>query len=207
MIPLAIAERCAREVCALLAPACQQITIVGSIRRMKPLVKDIEILARPKPSRPVFGEPRSAGSGLDVLVARLIDQRELARRPDPKERKDGPKHKTLWLPRSGGVPIDLFIAASGGGNWGNLVTIRTGDYLFSKALVTARSAGGLMPAGMRQEGGFLWRGATCLDCFTETSYFAALGITDIPDPATRDEAMAHRLRAAMTKRVRGEGRS
>lgn len=199
MIPLATAERCAREVCALLAPACQQITIVGSIRRMKPLVKDIEILVRPQPPQPTFGEPRSAGSALETLIPTLIRQRELARRPDPKERKDGPKYKTLWLPRSGGVPIDLFIAAPGGGNWGNLIAIRTGDYLFSKALVTARSAGGLMPAGMRQEGGFLWRGATCLDCFTEADYFAELGITDIPDPATRDEAMAHRLRAALKR--------
>jgi DNA polymerase/3'-5' exonuclease PolX len=204
VIPLATAEALAREVCALLAPACQEVTIVGSIRRLKPLVHDLEILARPKAAAPVFGEPRSAGTRLEALIPTLIAQRALAQRPDPKERKDGPKHKTLWLPRAGGVPIDLFIAHPSGDNWGNLVAIRTGDFEFSKLLVTKRSAGGLMPSDMRHDQGFLWHAGAHLRCSTEEAFFHALGIRDIPDPAARDQAMARRL-AALTKRERVRG--
>jgi DNA polymerase/3'-5' exonuclease PolX len=39
----------AEKVKALLAPHCERIEIAGSIRRKKPDVKDIEIVAIPKP--------------------------------------------------------------------------------------------------------------------------------------------------------------
>jgi len=198
VIPLATAEALAREVCALLAPACQEITIVGSIRRLKPLVHDIEILARPKPPRPTFGEPLSAGSQLEALIPRLIAQRELKERPDPQERKNGTKHKTLWLQKAGGVGIDLFIAHPSGDNWGNLVAIRTGDFEFSRQLVTARSAGGLMPNLLHHEDGYLRYRADgySIPCPTEEDFFHALGVQDIPDPASRTLALARRLAAA-----------
>ncbi len=197
MIPLVTAEALAREVCALLAPACQEITVVGSVRRRKPEVKDIEILARPKPPQPTFGEPLSAGSQLETLIAQLIAQRDLKPRPNPQERKDGPRMKTLWYPRAGGVPIDLFIAAPSGSNWGNLVAIRTGDWEFSRQLVTHRSAGGLLPNHLRHDEGHLIENATgrTLPCPTEEAFFRALGLRDSPDPAARTRDTARRLAA------------
>jgi DNA polymerase/3'-5' exonuclease PolX len=201
MIPLATAEALAREVCALLAPACEEIAIVGSIRRRKAEVKDIEILARPKPPRPVFGEPRSAGTQLEALVGKLIDQRALSWRGVGRERKDGSKWKTLSLPRMGGVPIDLFIAHPSGANWGNLLAIRTGDWEWSRQLVTSRHDGGLMPPTLVHREGYLRHRAdnALIRCRTEDSFFAALGIRDIPDPAARTLATARRL-AAQLKR-------
>ena len=46
------ALKIAEEVKALLAPHCLRIEIAGSIRRKKPEVKDIEIVAYPSPTTP-----------------------------------------------------------------------------------------------------------------------------------------------------------
>jgi len=131
-----VAEALAKQVGALLAPACAEVAIVGSIRRRRAEVKDIELLCRPHAPRPVFGEVRSAVNPLEALVARLVHTGQLGKHPDPSKRKDGPKYKTLWLPESGGIAVDLFIADPSGDNWGNLLAIRTGDYEFSQLLVT-----------------------------------------------------------------------
>ena len=59
----------------LLAPACARIEIAGSIRREKPKVKDVELVAVPLPQRPVFGQVAKRFDELDVLL-RDLEQRE-----------------------------------------------------------------------------------------------------------------------------------
>ena len=184
----------AMRVRELLAPACEEIAIVGSIRRGKPEVKDIEILARPAAPQPVFGEPASAANALEALVARLVAYREIARHPEPAKRKDGPRWKTLWLPVER-IAVDLFIADARGSNWGNQMAIRTGDYEFSRLLVTKRSAGGLMPRGLLHDEGYLYRlGKVLVPCPTEAAFFAALGIEEVPPPQQRNIRLVKQLR-------------
>ncbi|MDV7397174.1 hypothetical protein RZS08_37585, partial [Arthrospira platensis SPKY1] len=59
-----------------MAPACHKIEIAGSIRRRKPLVHDIEIVAEPyvDPVANLFGEPGHYRSRLDDLLAGLLEE-------------------------------------------------------------------------------------------------------------------------------------
>lgn len=195
MIPLATAEQVAANLVTLLRPACAELAVVGSIRRRRQQVKDIEIAVRPKPAAPVFGEPRSAVSALEALLPKLVARRDLALCPDPKRRLDGPRQKRLWFPHPG-IEVELFIADAD--NFGNTVVIRTGDFEWSRCLVTKWSAGGLMPKGLLHDEGYLWRlGRQKVSCPTETDFFVALGIEEPPQPYARDLEAAKRLRAQM----------
>lgn len=174
-----------------LAPACLQIAFAGGIRREKPEVKDIEIVAEPKyeHARNLFGEIGAQHSILDQRIGELIDARVLDF--DPELKRNGDRYKRLILWERAKSPVDLFVANSA--NWGNILAIRTGDADFSRALVTGRLYGGLMPTGMRQKDGMLWRGTQPLECFTEADFFAALGVAEVPDPRERNEYTAQRL--------------
>lgn len=197
MIPLATAEQVAVAVLHLLRPALAEYAVCGSIRRRREQVKDLEIVVRPQPATPVFGEPRSAVSALEALLPKLIAQRDLALCPDPKRRLDGPRQKRLWFPHPG-IEVELFIADRD--NFGNTVVIRTGDWEWSRALVTKWSAGGLMPKGLLHDGGYLWRlGGQKVSCPTETAFFQALGIEEPPPPYGRDLGAAKRLRAQLAR--------
>lgn len=206
------ARRHAEYVGRLLAPALLRWEVAGSIRRGKADVKDIEIvaIARPRDDERdgpvVFGKPESALPPIDRLIARLIREDALGKDPDLK--RDGPKAKRFLLVRDHNsrhlderAAVDLFLVEAA--SFGAQLAIRTGDADFSKALVTPRAKGGLLPPGLEQEGGALWRGEEQLDCPDEAAYFAHLGLA-VPDPAKRDRwlvgALATTITAAMAQR-------
>jgi DNA polymerase/3'-5' exonuclease PolX len=108
----------AERVKALLAPHCERIEISGSIRRRKPDVGDIEIVAIPKPYDVGLFE-----SGIASVVESW-----------PKVRGDLPcKYTQRLLPD--GIALDLFFATPR--NWGLIYAIRTGSAAYSH-LVLAR---------------------------------------------------------------------
>lgn len=185
------AERYARNVSEWLRPACSRIEICGSIRRKKPQVKDIELVVElTTEANPVFGEPASAKSSLDGLLAKLVRQGALSW--DTQLKRNGPKYKRLKV-NAYGATLDLFIANPQ--NWGYIVAIRTGDADFSRALVLKESAGGLMPRGYFHHEGFLKHlDLGVIAVLTEEAYFHTLGL-DVPDPATRTAELAARLAA------------
>ncbi len=192
------AERLAAEVADWLRPGYRCCEVVGSIRRRKPEVKDVELAIKVPVQAGLFAEfpgfPRS--DLLDDAIAHLVEQRRLLRwhlpTPEhPAPAANGPRLKRLFVP-SENVVLELWIADSDA-NWGNVLAIRTGDRSFGRLLVTSRARGGLMPEGMREDGGYLWRGAERLDCPDERSLFAALGIGEVPDPAARTGTLARRL--------------
>jgi DNA polymerase/3'-5' exonuclease PolX len=190
------AQQHAARLADLLRPACAQVAVVGSVRRGKPDVKDIELLVRPKPPALTFGEPLSQKSPVEVLVARLLRYGQLKPHPEPSKRKNGDRLKCLWWPE-GRIQFDLFIADKDGSNWGYLCAVRTGDYEFSRLLVTKRSAGGLMPKGYFGHEGYLRRlnkGIVAVP--TEQAFFAVLGI-EAPVPAVRHLDLAQRLARQM----------
>lgn len=176
---------------ALLAPACQQIAVAGGIRREKPEVKDIEILAESLYDHTpnLFGEASNQTSRLDARLRQLFASGEIAL--DRHLRRNGEKYKRLVVCGLDDAPIDLFIANAA--NWGNLLAIRTGDADFSRALVTSRVFGGLMPTDMRQKDGMLWQRSQPVECFTEEDFFMHLGVFEIPPPAERNTAAARHL--------------
>lgn len=102
----------------LLAPFCERIEIAGSIRRKKPIVKDIEIVAIPKPYDIGLFE-----SGIATIVNQW-----------PKVRGELPcKYTQRILPE--GIALDLFFADKE--NWGLIYAMRTGSSEYShKVLAT-----------------------------------------------------------------------
>jgi DNA polymerase/3'-5' exonuclease PolX len=155
------ARRVAGALLSELAPACLRIEIAGSIRREKPWISDIELLAIPQlgeageapaPAQAsLFGDPSPATAPLpavNLLWERIEEISEQHTRiipikpsvageePDARwgeKRAAGSKYFKLWLPRAG-LKVDLFMADRD--TWGVLFAIRTGSADFSKALVT-----------------------------------------------------------------------
>ncbi len=195
------AQQCADEVIGWLRPVCAEITVAGSVRRGAATVGDIEIVARvatanaaQRAPRPVFGMPLM--TPLDNRLAALRTAGTIY--PDGK---DGAKYKRFRVLKYG-VAVDLFLASAE--NYGNILAIRTGDKDFSHYLVTTRWRGGLMPDGIIQKGGYLWRVVDMaggedsanlekIACPTEESFFAALGFQAVPEPAMRDGQLARSL--------------
>lgn len=211
-----IAETIAAELCEQLEPACSEIVIAGSIRRGKPLVKDIEMVACLHEDRPL----RLAESALDAAILRLVQGGTLAFDRDVK--RCGKRYKRFVLPEqfvieSGGEKpvIELFIAKRA--NFGNILAIRTGDATFTKMMVTSVEWNGLMPYGMKQEKGFLIRNEETapqnapwefthgerIPCPTEESFFAALGLPTLP-PEERDLAGIAKLRKLIRRKDAGQ---
>lgn len=181
-----VAERIVRE----LKPACAQLAVVGSVRRRRPQVSDLELVVVSKGAgRPVFGDASTGRTALDQRLGILRRQGTLG--VWHKDPKDGPKYKTFSiLPER--MKLDLFIADAD--NYGYLQAIRTGDQDFSRLLVTNVSTGGLLPDDLHCQAGYVWRGHTMLKTPTEHSFFALLGLT--PPPAmARTVEHAQKLRA------------
>lgn len=174
-VPLADATRTARALVAALAPACERIEIAGSIRRRKPMVRDIEIVAIPR-----YAEV----SGLFEVAERidLLDERirvnlasgAIAARQVEAHRADGsidvqtklgPAYKALIFD---GLPVDLFITDAE--RWGCIFALRTGPGDWNTRLVTDckryyRSV----------EGGRVMYLGRAIPTPEEADFFAALG--------------------------------
>ena len=186
---LAQAQSIANSLIALLAPACDLIAVAGSVRRLKPEVKDLEIVVSPK----LTVEPGLAidlfGAAPDIPVdmpTQLLDALYTLRETgileyDRRIKRDGAKYKRFIV----NPGTDRSIALADRHNFGNILALRTGNSEFSKALVTTRRAGGLMPGHLVQKEGYLWRDGECIDCPTEEIFFSHLGIRWI-EPQFRD---------------------
>lgn len=174
---LAEAQALAERVVDMLKPACLKIEIAGSVRRRKPVVGDIEIVALPivEVQPDMFGASDTVASKLEYLIGELLENGNLVL--DKVIRRNGEKYKRF---REAGIAIDLFIADPG--NYGNILAIRTGDSSFSKALVTGRRDGGLMPTNLKQRDGYLWRGNERIDCSDEVTYFIRMDMGWIDPP-------------------------
>jgi len=184
---LACARQIADQLIEALAPACEWIGVAGSIRRRKPNPKDVEIVYVPRmEARQVdlFGAVEQVPL-TDRAVARLVEAGNLAW--DEKVKRRGPRYKRLVHVETGAV-VELFAARPD--NLGLILALRTGPGEFNHLLVTARRYGGAMPAGMRMQGGYLWRDGERLETPTEEGFFAALGLPCWPP----EERTADRLR-------------
>lgn len=117
------AKAIAEELVKQLAPHCERIQIAGSIRREKPEVKDIEIVAIPKPYEIGLFE-----SGVATVVNRW--QKVKGELPC-KYTQRIITHSSLANTRlfEGHIKLDLFFATPK--NWGLILAIRTGSAEYS----------------------------------------------------------------------------
>lgn len=129
------ARRVAEAMAAVFAPACSRIEIAGSIRREVPWVKDIELVAMPKPLLDLFGEPLE-GTQLDLILGDLLGEKRIEQRiVSNGQKRWGRRHKAIFAVRPQ-MALDLFLVHDEAA-WGGCLAIRTGPAEYSKALVTS----------------------------------------------------------------------
>jgi len=126
------ALKIAEKVMAELEPHCERIAIAGSIRRKKPEVKDIEIVAIPKPY-----DIGLFSSG----IALVVNQWHKVKGELPC------KYTQRILPE--GIKLDLFFATKD--NWGLVYPLRTGSAAYSHKIL----ATGWVKCGYRSVSGYL----------------------------------------------------
>lgn len=144
-----------------LRPACHRIEIAGSLRRQRPMVGDIEIVAIPRLDTDLFGVSLFTGD-LDRLLAQW-----------PIEMvKNGPKYKQFSFASTAGrrYTADLFLQPDPA-TWGVNFLLRTGAAEFSHRMVTPKWSGGWKPEGLEVRDARVWRGDEVLDTFEEEQVF------------------------------------
>lgn len=176
------AYKLARDLANDLAPACERIEIVGGLRRRKPDVHDLELLAIPKvypTALNLFGEASEEYIPLDDYLADLVEMGRLK-----LGAKNGRRFKQFKvLPDR--IFCDLFIVLPPA-QWGVIKAIRTGPAHYSHWLVTRQERGGALPNHLRVKDGAIrpLYGDLVIETPTEESFFEVLGIP-MPDPADR----------------------
>ena len=135
------------------APHCYRIEIAGSIRRKKPEVKDIEIVAIPKPYDIGLFQ-----SGIAVVINQWA-----------KVKGELPcKYTQRILPE--GIKLDLFFAQPD--NWGLIYAIRTGSAEFSHKVL----ARGWVKRGFKSIHGYLRKNDDIYAIPEENDLFKLLGL-------------------------------
>lgn len=155
---LEIAERTKAQ----LAPHCYRIEIAGSIRRKKPEIGDIEIVAIPKPFNIGLFE-----SG----IATVVKQWEKVKGELPC------KYTQRILPE--GIKLDLFFAESE--NWGNIFATRTGSANYSHLVLASQ----WVSLGYKSEGGYLSYEGKKIAIREEKDLFKLLGL-EYKEPELRN---------------------
>jgi DNA polymerase/3'-5' exonuclease PolX len=144
---------------AALAPYCRRIEIAGSVRRGKPEVKDIELVAMPNTvPTGLFGDELVTDPGFCAVVNQW---------PAVKGTPEG-KYAQRRLPE--GIVLDLFMADSD--NWGLIFAMRTGSATFSHHVLAA----GWVKAGYTSSQGYLHRRGQRVPVREEADLFSLLGI-------------------------------
>jgi len=151
-----VALKTAEALVGHLQSACVRIEIAGSIRREKPEVKDIEIVAIPDSSLVVprakleFGKPIPPvhKTMLDRMIAEMQDEDAIT------IEKNGDRLKQFYL-KYAGINVDLFINIPPS-HWGIQMVIRTGSKDFSHWCVTEKRLGGALPNGHFVKHQVLW---------------------------------------------------
>lgn len=151
----------AEDVKAQLSPYCKRIEIAGSIRRKSPEVKDIEIVAIPK--------PYEVGLFASEIVT-IIDGWKRIKGDLPC------KYTQRVLPE--GINLDLFFADEI--NWGLIYAIRTGSAEYAHKIL----ATGWVNRGYKSIDGYLTNNGRKVYISEEEHLFKRIGIP-MPPPELR----------------------
>lgn len=147
------ALKIALEVKALLEPYCYRIEIAGSIRRQKPEVKDIEIVAIPKPY-----DIGLFHSGIATVINSWV-----------KVKGELPcRYTQRILPE--GIKLDIFFADFE--NWGMVYALRTGSAEYSHKVL----ARGWVKKGYKSANSYLHMNDLKIGFREEEDLFKFLGL-------------------------------
>jgi len=177
-IPWSKAFDTASNLMDALSLACERIDIAGSIRRLKPYVHDIELVAIPLWETTDGGDLWGTSVDVDLLeglVATLCSEGILRLREVESHHQDG---STSTGYRNGeafkalefaGIPVDLFIVRPPA-EWGVIYAIRTGPGDWNQRLVTD-----CQKYLRRVDKGRVYRSGKPVPCPEEEDFFAAIG--------------------------------
>jgi DNA polymerase/3'-5' exonuclease PolX len=171
----------AEDLIARLRPACERIEIAGSIRRERPQVGDIEIVAIPK-----FETRSRAAQGTLFEPPRPTPAEQVSRLWEAVDAlgvtctKRGPVYRQFtWR----GVRVDVYTCERG--NWGWILFHRTGP-----GYLRAKIGSMLVDRGFAAVDGWIWdaRGLSIdrVETPEEADVFRVLGIPPLP-PDRRDQ--------------------
>lgn len=147
------AKKIADDLVRKLKPHCVKVEIAGSIRRERPEVGDIEIVAIPKPY-----DVGLFASG----IAEVVEQYPAIKGQLPC------RYTQRVLPE--GIKLDLFFADAV--NWGLIYAIRTGSARFAHKVLARRWVG----LGYESRKGYLHRNGEKIYTLTERGLFERLAL-------------------------------
>lgn len=170
-LPLVRAQPVAEQLVADLAPWCIRLEVAGSIRRQRPDVGDIELVAIPQ-----FRNEPSSLWGDEVPVNVLFERINVLAGEGTLERLSGAERYVKLVHAPSGLQLDLFLATPD--NWGLIFLIRTGPADYSQWLVSEARR-----RGHHVSGGHLWRGTHPhgVECSCAKTSFSP-----VPTPEERD---------------------
>lgn len=140
--PLELARKTARTYLGMLGPYVDRILIVGSVRRERPLVKDIEIMYIPKMGQAAAFDmfQEKSVNLLDQALDRLLQEGILTKRPNRRGFCAWGGYNKLGRDLRTGIPIDFFSATPA--TWWNYLVCRTGGMKSNIAICEAARAKG-----------------------------------------------------------------
>jgi len=157
---------------------CDRIEVVGSIRRKRPVIHDIDVVAQPidrkVPRQSWFGSVwetiHSLHAEIDTLIVNGILEKRV--KSDGKT-VFGP---TIMMMEFKGVPLDLYVATTE--TWGGLLLVRTGSVEHNVVMTSRAKANGWI---LRGDGTGVWNSreegkGVRLDDGTERGIFKVLGV-------------------------------
>ena len=162
---LTIAKRLLEE----LRPWCDRIEIGGSIRRGKPEVKDIEIVAIPR-CEVIQSDLFGATTNIYPVQSFLHDRERSGEWVNVKGRE-----KYFQYILSDGINLDLFFVTPPA-QWGVVYVLRTGPTEFNHWLVTSRQHGGCLPAFASMSGAGIYDNGRLVNMPEEISFLNFLGL-------------------------------
>lgn len=167
----------AMEVVELLQPACRGIEVVGSLRRRRAYVRNIDLVAIPTLQTDLFGRPAPDTALDSVLTLKCFSVR-----------KDGPKYKQILYQDWMGKPhqVNIYLQTDPD-TWGMAILLKTGSTRFVRSMLTRRRRGGKMPNDLQVRDGRAWRDGRPLPTLEEEDVFALWEMAWIT-PARREEA-------------------
>lgn len=163
-IPLLRAQVAATAVLEALAPVCRRVAVAGSVRRLKPYVGDVEIVAEPEREEDLFG----GGEGSPILKPIRAVLASFSTGPHGGGTRKLKGHNVCGT----GVPVELYLVHPPAA-FGSLLTIRTGPRDFSQWCMNR-----LRWRGYRQRNGYVVHksnGARA-PADTEAEFFALMGL-------------------------------
>lgn len=176
--PYSVVFPIASHIVETLRPYCDRIELAGSLRRKRPYIGDIEIVALPKQEFDLFLNPIPGSSPLD----KFLQEKRV------KLAKDGKLYKQFAY---GSYTVDLFLPATLA-HWGSIFTIRTGSHEFNLWLMNVAAPN----AGVKFDKGLIYSRTDFYPLNTpeETDVFGVLNLPFIPVDKRDDHEWLNVLR-------------